>query len=157
MNIRALLQPYAENNRTIEGQFSWLQKKGIPGGVIEKIMMEVYDEIDRGAKYADGHELDRAILARCQEQVTADAAEQWGKLETWLNSLRGKWDADLRTLAASMDTVIPPESAPSEPTPSAAPVKQPRAKDGRFTKALHSFFAMPVWAKAKAVLMTEIL
>lgn len=91
MDMKALLVPYSEDgNRTLEGQVKWLQGKGVPQNHIDQAILSVYDEIEHGKKFADGHELDQYLLHVAKEHHTAEVSDNVQKLEDFFNSFLGK-------------------------------------------------------------------
>lgn len=61
MDFTKLLGPYSENNRTVEGQIAWLKKQGYSEYVIEEAITSLYNELDAGRIFQDGHELDQRL------------------------------------------------------------------------------------------------
>ncbi len=98
MDYKKLLEPYSENGRTVEGQVTWLTKKGIAKTYIDQAMIFVYDEVDRGKVYSNGHELDRALYDKAQELMKSDAEVNLKQLELFHDTLRKKWGEDLSKL-----------------------------------------------------------
>ena len=104
MDYEKLLDPYKENDRTVVGQVSWLLKKGIPKATIDQAMLYVYDALDRGEKYASGHELDRALFDKAMELLKADVAVSLKQLQDFHQKMRDEWGADLSKLALAKKT-----------------------------------------------------
>jgi hypothetical protein len=96
MDLKKLLEPYAEGGlRTIEGQIKWLQGKGIPQAHIDKAILSVYDEMDRGKAFANGNDLDQELLRVAREEHQAELSDQAAKLEAFFNGLKGKWREEM--------------------------------------------------------------
>jgi hypothetical protein len=75
MDMQALCKPYAGNGRTPEGQRTWLTgKKGIPEGVVDEVMAEVYAELGNGRVYASGYDLDQHLLSECRQEILERAS-----------------------------------------------------------------------------------
>jgi hypothetical protein len=102
MDYKKLLEPYAENGRTVEGQVTWLTKKGIAKTYIDQALIFVYDEVERGKVYPSGHDLDRALFTKSQELMKADMEVSLKQLELFHETLRKKWGDDLSKLVASV-------------------------------------------------------
>jgi hypothetical protein len=64
LNFEALIRPYIENGRSLEGQVRWLRKKGIHPHAVEQAIQEVYTGMQLGKVYQDGNDLDYALLHR---------------------------------------------------------------------------------------------
>ena len=95
MDYEKLLEPYKEGGRTLTGQITWLVKKGIPKAIIDQAMLYVYDELDRGAKFDNGHDLDRALYTKATELMKSEAEDSLKKLQDFHQKLREKWGDDL--------------------------------------------------------------
>jgi len=74
LNFEALIRPYIENGRTIEGQIKWLRRKGIHPYAVEKAILDIYTGMQLGKVYQDGNELDQALLQRGIELVDEETA-----------------------------------------------------------------------------------
>jgi len=67
MDYQKLIEPYAEGGlRTPEGQIAWLRKKGFSPVVIANAMEAVYDRLEKGETFPDGHELDVELLRNAE-------------------------------------------------------------------------------------------
>lgn len=80
MDFKALLEPYSENGRTIEGQIKWLQKKGLHQESIDLAMLDVYGEIEKGKSFANGTALDHYLLAAAISRENGELISQYEKL-----------------------------------------------------------------------------
>lgn len=87
MNFEELLQPYSEGDRTVEKQVKWLLAKGIPRHHIDNAVLTVFDEIDRGKTFENGHDLDRYLLDVAQGLYKSELTEHVAKLEGFFNDL----------------------------------------------------------------------
>jgi uncharacterized membrane-anchored protein YjiN (DUF445 family) len=96
MDIKKLLEPYSEEGRTVDGQIKWLLGKGITRDHIDKAILTVYDEIERGKVFENGHALDRYLLEVAQKLHKAELDDSVKKLEDFFNSFKGQWTADLQ-------------------------------------------------------------
>jgi hypothetical protein len=85
MDMKALLEPYVENGRTLEGQMKWLLSKGIPQNSADQAMLYIYDELDRGKKHENGFELDRALLEKALDLHRNELINNVQKLEDFFN------------------------------------------------------------------------
>ncbi len=94
MDLGQLIEPYAERDdkgnpaRTIEAQIKWLLKKGIPRDHIDKAILSVYSEIEKGKTYASGHDLDHALLDAAKGSHHAEISDSVRKLEDFFNGLK---------------------------------------------------------------------
>ena len=79
-------------------QVKWLLTKQIPTNVVEQAMVSVYDELDRGKKFASGFELDRYLLSVAQAFHKRDSEAHLQALENFHQHMRTKWNEDLRKL-----------------------------------------------------------
>jgi hypothetical protein len=60
MDFDKILAPYKDRSAGV--YIKWLQKKGVPPGIIDTILVQKCQEIEKGRVYKDGMELDRDIL-----------------------------------------------------------------------------------------------
>ena len=105
MDYTKLLAPYSEDGRTIEGQIRWLADKyQIPRNFIDQALMSVYDEVERGKKFTNGHDLDRYLLSVAHGLWKGEAVDSIRKLEAFHGELRNQWSEDLKSLALKMGT-----------------------------------------------------
>lgn len=72
---RKLLEPYSEDNRTIEGQVHWLIKKGFTMPQVHAAMEKVYSEIVGGRTHENGHALDQHLLATATDLMLTGLME----------------------------------------------------------------------------------
>jgi hypothetical protein len=79
MDFIKLLEPYATEGRTIEGQVKWLLSKGLPQYVVNDAMTFVYTQLQNGVTLRDGTELDHYILRIAREYHDKDITEQLSK------------------------------------------------------------------------------
>jgi hypothetical protein len=101
MDLAKLIEPYSERNedgkplRTVEGQIKWLLGKNIPRDHIDKAVLRVYDAMEKGKTYENGHELDQALLEAAKESHELDLADSVRKLQDFFNGLKlpdaGRW------------------------------------------------------------------
>ena len=103
MDFAKLCEPYKENGRTPQGQIKWLTSKGIPKDKIDQAMLVVYDEIDRGKIFENGHEFDRYLLETAQGLHKASLDDEVQKLQRFFDGFKSKWGEDLTKLAQSMN------------------------------------------------------
>jgi hypothetical protein len=95
MQFKTLLEPYAEDGlRTVEGQIKWLQTKNLPKVYIDKAILFVYDELDRGKIFDNGHELDQYLLAKAKDLWDQEAKDSVTKLEDFFQQMKSKWKED---------------------------------------------------------------
>lgn len=106
MDFTELHKPYEDNQSpSVAMQVKWLQGKGIPMDVIDKALLVVYDEVQRGKTFVAegpltaGGALDRYLLSVAQGMALKDAELHHKELSDFLLSMREKWNEDLRTLA----------------------------------------------------------
>ncbi len=101
MNLATLIEPYAERDdkgvaaRTVEAQIKWLLGKGIPRDHIDKAILSVYSEMEKGKTYASGHDLDHALLDAAKGSHHEEISDSVKKLEDFFNGLKaptaGRW------------------------------------------------------------------
>jgi hypothetical protein len=100
MDYQKLLEPYAENDRTLEGQMVWLQKKGFSQIIIETAVRAIYGRLEEGEKFENGHALDRELFSVATELSKEEAKllvknldryVDGGRFKKAWNALRGKW------------------------------------------------------------------
>jgi len=99
MDIKNLLTPYSENGRTIEGQIKWLLSKGIPQEHVDKAILAVYDEVDRGRVFKDGTELDHELLRVAKGHHEKDVSQKASDLEAFFNRFKDKWAEEMQAQA----------------------------------------------------------
>jgi uncharacterized membrane-anchored protein YjiN (DUF445 family) len=87
MDFDELIKPYSENDRTVEMQVKWLLSKNIPRSFIDQALLVVYDEIERGKVFENGHELDRYLLQAAQDLYQAEVNDSVQKLQDFHNTL----------------------------------------------------------------------
>jgi hypothetical protein len=98
MELNKLLEPYSEDGRTIEGQVKWLLNKGIPKDHIDKALLSVYADLEKGKTFESGHHLDHELLRVAKDSHTSEITEQIAKLESFFNGLKApeykftRWD-----------------------------------------------------------------
>lgn len=90
LNFEALLKPYTENGRTIEGQIRWLRKKGITPFVIERAVQDIYVGLQTGVTYPSGYDLDQALLQKAIALMDEETEIILQRLER-VNIPGGRW------------------------------------------------------------------
>ncbi len=101
MDFTKLLEPYKEDGRTPQGQIKWLTSKQIPRDKIDQAILVVYDELERGKTFKDGHELDRYLLEVAQGLQKIGLDEEVKRLETFFNTFKDKWQEELKNAQKS--------------------------------------------------------
>jgi hypothetical protein len=76
MDFDKLLEPYAENGRTVAGQIQWLIKNGIPQNSIDYAIVTIYKTLESGKIFDNGHDLDRELLQVAKEHTSTEAETQ---------------------------------------------------------------------------------
>lgn len=100
MDMMQLIEPYSDGGaRTPQGQVKWLQGKGIPQDKIDQAMLHVYDELERGGTFEDGHALDRHLLEVAQGFHKEDLDASVARLESFFNNFKTKWSDELKAQA----------------------------------------------------------
>lgn len=95
MEFNKLLEPYSEGGlRTVEGQIKWLQTKQIPKVYIDKAVLFVYDELDRGKRFPNGHELDQYLFKKAREFWDTEVSSSVETLEKFFQGMKEKWKED---------------------------------------------------------------
>jgi hypothetical protein len=89
MDLRALLEPYSEDGRTVEGQIRWLHGiKGIPREYVDKAILTVYSDMEKGKTLGSGHALDAALYEMAKQEEQAALTESVNQLEAFFNNLK---------------------------------------------------------------------
>jgi hypothetical protein len=100
MNFSELCKPYEENGRTPQGQIKWLQSKGIPQDKIDQAMLHVYNEMEQGRTFENGHEFDRYLLETAEGFHKSDLNLHIERMEKFFDGLlkshRDKWEEGLK-------------------------------------------------------------
>lgn len=96
MDFKKLIEPYQENGRTPEGQMKWMLSKGIPQANVDQSMLYVYNEIEGGKKFKDGHELDRYLLERAKEFQQSDVEANVQRLQYFFGKFKEGWQEEMK-------------------------------------------------------------
>lgn len=96
MDFHTLCDPYKENGRTTEGQMKWLLAKNIPKDKVDQAILLVYDELDRGKTFLNGHEFDRYLLDVATNLHQTEMNESVKKLEEFFNTFKDKWREEFK-------------------------------------------------------------
>jgi len=97
MNFDKLLEPYAENGRTIAGQIQWLMKYGIPQNSIDYAIVTIYKTLASGKIFDNGHDLDRELLRIAQEHASSESKMLIKRVEEMADVLDSDWNKLSRT------------------------------------------------------------
>jgi len=96
MDFKKLLEPYSENGRTIEGQIKWLTSKQILREYIDLTILKVYNELESGKKFEDGHALDRYLFDIAKAIQDLHLSKQAKELENFMNAFKENWEKEFK-------------------------------------------------------------
>lgn len=94
MDFSKLLEPYADPmedgrpKRTVEAQIKWLIRKNIPKDIIDQAILKVFNELESGKEFENGHELDQHLLSVAQEMHQSHLSKQAKELEAFMNKFK---------------------------------------------------------------------
>src|SRR3972149_4043344 len=96
MDFKKLLEPYSENGRTVEGQIKWLTSKQILREYIDLTILKVYNELESGKTFEDGHALDRYLFDTAKAIQDSHLSKQAKELENFMNAFKDNWEQEFK-------------------------------------------------------------